>query len=383
MAHRASCAIVASIVLMAYLAFPAHAAPRKLVVGYFAGWSESPQRRIADIRGDLLTHINYAFGKIEDGQLISDDASRAPAEQLRRLKEMYPHLRTLISVGGWGGSAPFSDIALTDESRTRFAKSCATYLQSCGFDGIDVDWEYPTGDAAGKGKGRPEDTRNLTLLLKSIRASLDEQGKSDGKKYLLTIAAPAGPQNIVKIELDKIHPFLDWINVMTYDYTGGWSPITSFNAPLAPASTDPRASLSVATTMQAYLSAGVPAEKLVMGVPFYGHAFGGVANVDNGLFQSHDKKRIEPPGGGGWTYRAISQNSIVKMQRFWHADAKVPWLFDVESGVMISYDDPESIRIKAEYARDHNFAGVMIWEITQDDDNSSLLKAVNAGLQSK
>jgi chitinase len=108
-----------------------------------------------------------------------------------------------------------------------------------------------------------------------------------------------------------------------------------------------------------------------------------VPDSGNGLFQSHDKKRVEPPGGGEWTYRTIVENALSKMQRFWHPDAKVPWLFDAKTGVMISYDDPESLRIKAEFARDQHFAGVMIWEISQDDDQFSLLKALNAGLQGK
>ena len=147
--------------------------------------------------------------------------------------------------------------------------------------------------------------------------------------------------------------------------------------------TDPRASLSADTTMRMYLSAGVPPEKLVLGVPFYGHAFSGVANVDHGLFQAHDKKQIRPPGNGEWTYRTIAADSLGKMQRYWHSTAKVPWLFDEKTGVMISYDDPESIKLKAQFARDQHFAGVMIWELSQDDDQHSLLNALNDVLREK
>ena len=357
------------------------AADPKLVVAYFANWGDAPEHKVANIPVDLVTHLNYAFGKIEAGQLSLTDHPQFA--ELKQLKQKYPHLKTLISMGGWGGSGQFSDIALSDESRAKFAKSCATFVNKYAFDGIDIDWEYPGGGGAEPGKGRAEDAENFVTLIRTVRAALDAQGKADGAKYLLTIAAPAGPQNFPKIRASDVHASLDWINVMTYDYTGTWSPITSLNSPVFPPSTDERANLSASTTMRMYLDAGVPPEKLVLGVPFYGHAFSGVPDVEHGLFQTHDKKTIRPPVDGEWTYRTIVATSLNKMQRYWNDTAKVPWLFDAKAGVMISYDDPESIRVKAQYARDQNFAGVMIWEISQDDDQHALLKALNDGLKRK
>src|SRR5205823_5679300 len=112
---------------------------------------------------------------------------------LQKLKQKHPHLKTLISVGGWTLSGPFSDAALTEKSRSKLAKSCVAFMLRYGFDGVDIDWEYPGGGGLPGNKSRVEDRQNFTLLLAELRRQLDEQGKGDKKHYLLTIAAPCGP----------------------------------------------------------------------------------------------------------------------------------------------------------------------------------------------
>ena len=221
-------------------------APRpgqRRVVAYFAGWSTL---RVADIPADSLTHIIYAFAQIIDGRRAAtprwhrepypddppDVTWSGHFRQLQILKRKHPHLKTLISVGGWNDSPPFSDAAHTDASRQKFARSCADFVSRYGFDGIDIDWEYPGGGGKDPDKSRPEDTRNFTLLLRELRRQLDEQGKTDQKKYLLTIATPAGPGQYRLLELDQVHAYVDWINLMTYDLAGSWSRKTTFHAPL-------------------------------------------------------------------------------------------------------------------------------------------------------
>lgn len=152
-------------------------APAPRLVGYFAEWADGRGYHVADIPADKLTHVNYAFAVIRDGQCAA--RGRAAPEhfaQLRALKQKHPHLRTLISVGGWADSGPFSDAALTEASRSKFARSCAAFAATNGFDGVDIDWEYPGGGGLEKDKGRPEDTRNFTLLLAELRRALDDQG---------------------------------------------------------------------------------------------------------------------------------------------------------------------------------------------------------------
>lgn len=359
-------------------------AGERRVVAYFAEWEKLPAARIPAAK---LTHVNYAFAVIRDGVCVTknDAAARGHFAGLRELKRQHPHLKTLVAIGGWTDSGPFYDVARTAAARETFARSAARFAAEHGFDGVDIDWEYPGGGGHDKGKGGPEDTGNFTALLGDLRKSLDEQGKADGREYLLTIAAPAGGQ-AKRIELAKVHPLLDFLNLMTYDFAGEWSATTGLNAPLftpTDAPTHARASGDVA--VRAYLKAGVPARKIVLGVPFYGRAWGGVKAGDkHGLHQAHTKKPSRAAGSDGYSYRTLKKLDLDpgrSMKRFWHDEAKVPWLFDPTNGDLISYDDPQSIRAKAQYVKEHHLGGVMIWEISQDDDEGSLLAAVHEGLR--
>jgi chitinase len=356
----------------------------KRIVAYFADWSGSS---VENVHPELLTHVIYAFAHFKDGEAIlrEDDsaATTRPShlERLKSLKAKNPQLKTLFSLGGWGGSAPFSDIALTESSRQKFARSCAALASKHGFDGVDLDWEYPGG--GGAAKGRPEDTKNFTLLLQELRRQLDAQGKTDDKRYLLTIAVGASPQRARQIELDKIPAFVDFVSLMTYDFAGGWSPVTGFNAPLYAPEGQPEA-LSVDLSVRTYLAGGVPREKLLVGLPFYGRAFGGVSNDNHGLAQPHDRKPPQPDAGDEWTYHTIVEHYLARGRggaRYWSAIAHVPWLYDPGTGVMVSYDDPDSINDKARYVKDKDLGGVMIWELSQDDEQASLLRAASKGLK--
>jgi chitinase len=369
-------------------------AVKPVVLGYFASWRPLA---VADLPADRLTHVCFAFAGIEDGEIamrVHDKAASSTQQidaippkiaeqfsQFSTLKQKHPHLRTLISIGGWGGSEHFSDTALTDASRKKFATSCAAFVKRHGFDGVDIDWEYPVSGGPDPKAGRPEDKHNYSLLLAELRRVLDEQGKTDGKHYLVTTATPAPPQHAANMELDQVAAACDYINLMTYDIAGPWSELSSFNAPLfSPGKEQP---ISDDSAVRNYLAAGVPSGKLVLGVPFYGKAFGDVKNVNNGLFQPHDHKTHRTIDGDEFTYRTIAGKILTdaEVQRFWHDVAKVPWLYDAKNQLMITYDDPQSLRLKANYARDNHLAGVMFWELSQDDPQGSLLKALHEGLK--
>jgi chitinase len=381
----------------------------KRVVAYFTEWSVYQRNyHVRDIPAARLTHVNYAFARIVNGECAPCDAYaavdkfypgdkwdagfvRGSFHQLQLLRQKRPHLRALISVGGWTLSGPFSDVALTEQSRQKFGRSCVAFLLKYGFDGVDIDWEYPVGGGPEGNKTRPEDRRNYTLLLAELRRQLDARGKADGKHYLLTVAAPAGPAVYANLELGRIHRHLDWLNLMTYDFHGGWSPRTNLHAPLFASSTDPtkdeavRTRFNVDAAVKAYLRAGVPADKLVVGVPFYGRGWGGVRDVNHGLYQPRaaalPRGTWEP---GVWDYKDLAANYVGKKgRRFWHEEARAPWLFDDRAGLMISYEDPQSCRLKGEYVRRHGLGGVMCWELSLDDRDSSLLRALQAGLRSR
>ena len=370
----------------------------KRVIGYYAGWTaKSKGYTPADIPADMLTHINYAFGLIGDdhrailqdaeadiGQAAADGAAELGGNfaALRALKERHPHLKTFISMGGWTGSGGFSDAVATADRRREFVASCIELFLTRWpgvFDGIDIDWEYPYCCGLPENGYRPEDVRNCTLLFEELRRQLDVLGQSTGERYLLTAAIPAGKKLPTEcFELRESAQILDWINLMTYDMNGsGSSGLTNFNAPFAMAANEPnpeeRQYWNVEGTVRVFLEEGVPRDQLAIGVPFYGRGFTGVPNVNNGLYQSFTE-------GMGGDYRTIKHEYLPKYQRFWHPEAQVPWLYDPESKTMLSYDDPDSIRRKADYVRAEGLGGIMIWELSDDDEETSLLAAINAGL---
>jgi chitinase len=364
------------------------APPAMRVVGYLASWGvRSKGTAIADLPAADLTHLFYAFAEIApDGSVTManscldagacGEVKTLPAHpagnfgELQRLKRRYPHLKLTISIGGWGGSARFSDAALTDSSRRRFASSAIDlFIRKWPglFDGIDIDWEFPVEGGLKGNVERPEDKRNFTLLLAELRRELDEQGARDHRHYELTIAASARPSEIANIELDQIVPLLDFINVMTYDYHTGGS-IAHFNAPLFPAANDPTPELTVDASMRAFQQGGAPREKLLVGVPFFARAYGGVPNVNGGFLQQSSKRPADwRDSDGDW--RRLSRTRLVnpRYTRHWEPSAQVPWLYEPRSGTWISYDDPESVRAKMKYVRDNHLGGVVIWEIGADD----------------
>jgi chitinase len=358
------------------------------VIGYYPAWAVyARDYHVPEIPADLLTHINYAFLNIsEQGDCILGDsyadidrfyegdtwdagALRGSFHQLQLLKEAHPHVKTLLSIGGWTWSSQFSSVAASAEKRARFATSCADIMEEYSFDGLDVDWEYPGG--GGLYPGTPEDTENFTLLLADMRAELDARGD-----YLLTIAAPAGLARIAAIQVDRIHEHLDWINVMTYDFHGSWEPMTGFNAPLASAPGDPTPDFNVGVAIGAWLDGGTPPDKLTMGVPFYGRGWAGVTGED-GLFQAATGASTGTYEAGVLDWHDIAANYLPTMKRHFSAEARVPWLHDPATGVMISYDDPESLAAKVDAVKAQGLGGVMFWELAGDDAESTLLQTLH------
>ncbi len=348
-------------------------APLRLV-GYLAGWTIGKGYRVADVPADRLTHLNYAFAGVSaDGECVptNERADLVNFAELRRLKQQWPRLRTAISIGGAGGPGYFPVAARTAESRRRFARSCARFARQHGFDGVDVDWEFPS----------VEDKTSFTQLLAALRSELDAQGAADGTRYDLTIAAPAGPNHYWNLELGQIHRYLDWLNLMTYAFHGPWSPVTNFDAPLYASSTDPGTTIqrllyNADAAVQVYLAAGTPPEKIVLGVPFYGYGWKGVPDVNHGLYQTVDGLPEGTRARGVFAYRDLKDRFLGIYPRYWHDEAQVPWLYDPTAGVMITYDDPQSLGVKAAYARSHHLGGVMIWELSSDDAEHSLVTAI-------
>lgn len=315
-----------------------------------------------------LTRINYAFANISDGRIAPAKAVDARnLALLAGLKKQNPTLTVLVSVGGWLGSGGFSDIALSPQSRKVFTDSAMDFIERNNLDGLDIDWEYPGAPGAGH-TFRSEDKQNFTLLLKDLRERFTQAEKTRGRRLYLTIAAGASNEYLAHAEMASVQPYLDSVNLMSYDYVMIPSNVaTGHNAPLF---TNPIAPVreSADASVREFEQAGVPASKLVLGVPFYGRVWQHVADVNHGLFQ-----RGHLSTSSFLPYSAIAQNMLGHgFVRYWDSAASAPYLYSAEKNVFVSYDDPESLALKCDYVKTHGLGGVMFWEYSNDPSDTLL-----------
>lgn len=307
---------------------------KKIVLAYVTSWSSV----VPD--PNYLTHINYAFGHVTDGfdgvRVDNEDRLRS----LVALKKDFPDLKILLSIGGWG-SGRFSEMADNSDFRQSFAKDCQRIVSEFNLDGIDIDWEYPTSDAAGISSSA-NDTDNFTLLMKDIR-------KEIGTDKLLTLATAATARYI---DFKAIDQYIDFVNIMSYDIA---RPPFHHSSLYASENTGDK---TVHNAVQAHIEAGMLPNKLVMGIPFYGRG-----NEEIGDFINY-KKIIELTG----------------FEEKWDEKGNSPYLVDGDGNLACGFENARSIAIKCQYIEEKGLLGAMYWEYNGDDENGTLRKAVYNGL---
>ncbi len=324
-----------------------------------------------------LTRVNYAFSNISEGRMVEgypEDTQNFAV--LHALKLKNPQLTVLVSVGGWLWSTGFSDMALTSASRAVFIESVDKFLTRYELDGLDIDWEYPGLIGSGH-PFRPEDKQNYTLLMKELRVRFQTMQKRLHRKLYITIAAGSSTEFLQHTEMGEVQRYVDTVNLMAYDY---YEPsddkITGNHAPLFTDPLDPK-KVSTDESVMEYERAGVPASKLVLGVPFYGHVWGQVPSTSNGLFQPG-----QPLPNEYANYAAISTTMIDKgYMRYWDQASSVPYLYSAEKKIFVSYEDTESLALKCKYVLNHHLAGMMFWDYGSDP-SGTLLTAIDDGLDS-
>ena len=333
------------------------------IVGYIAGWHDWSTDMID---AQKLTHINYAFADIQDGKVSSylenDDYNY---QVLDSLKAENPDLKILVSVGGWSRSTYFSDAALTEESRELFAESAVEFMKKYKLNGVDLDWEYPGLSGAGN-VYRAVDKQNFTLMLKVLREHLDRQAELDDRKdnpYLLTIATGASKNYLEHTEMHEAHQYLDFINIMTYDFHTGGSPIAGHHSNLYPSQSLHFTGPSADQSVQWHIDAGIPSGKLVLGVPFYGRAWSGVRSENNGLYQWTGGDERGSAGFDRLRDELINKNGFT---RYWDDEAQAPYLWNPETQTIYVYDDEESLQIKMDYIKARGLGGAMFWEYSSN-----------------
>jgi len=299
-----------------------------------------------------MTHLNVSFAHVID-DAVSVDHLRT-LDRLAIYKRINPKLQIILSIGGWGADG-FSQAASTQKGRDTFVRTAMEVAERWDFDGIDIDWEYPSSSLAGIAYS-PEDKPNFTLLMEALRDGLDSLSKKTGKPHILTVAVGGGQYYVDGTEMDKVAAAVDYVNLMTYDLRGGFETTTGHHTNLYPQTGDEEGPSAV-RTVEMFHKAGVPYEKMVLGAAFYGRTWQKVLSGENhGLGQPAD-------GVGGFGPRFDLQNpeEIARhgYTRYWDDQAKAPWLWDGKS--FTSYEDTESLRYKCDYVKQKGLAGLMYW----------------------
>jgi chitinase len=358
-------------------------AQEREVIGYYPSWKWTSRNNLvtpARIPYEKLTIINYAFFyPLPDGRILGKDTVGdalylrcGPGKRLTDLAHQHA-VKVVLSLGGWEDSDNFPSVASTPLQRAAFAHSCIHAIKEYDFDGIDIDWESP---GYADHKGTSADRQNFTLLLQTLKDSLRNYGMQRGRSYLLTAALPSAAVHLKNIEIDKIAGILDQLNIMTYDFYGPWDPLSNHNCPLFP-SEGADSTRCVAAALELYHRIhGIPTSKINLGVPFYGQTYTHCTALNTrhaGPDTTHFSRF------GAFYYDIERQMGM--FQRRWDDRAKVPYLVSSAWDLLISYDDEESIRAKAEYVLENNVHGLIVWEITGDylpDGSTPLLSAIHA-----
>ncbi len=362
-------------ILLTHFAWCKHYAAAEPVVAAYV-FTQGLALTPSEIDAKKLTRINYAFANLAEGRIVEGtptDAANFAA--LTALKKDNPHLTILVSVGGWLWSGGFSDAALTQASRAIFVDSVEAFVTRYQLDGLDIDWEYPGMSGAGH-VFRPEDKQTYTLLLKELRGRFDQMAGKLHRPLYLTIATGGSSDFLDHTEMGEVAKYVDTVNLMAYDYyEPGEQPTTGNHAPLFTDPADPKA-ISADRAVREYEKAGVPAEKLVLGVPFYGHVWEQVQATNHGLFQPG-----QPVPNAYSNYAAIVSTMLGHgYSRYWDASASAPYLYNAENQIFVSYEDPESLALKCKYVNEKHLKGVMFWDYA-GDPSGTLLRVIDAGLK--
>ncbi len=344
---------------------------KRVIVAYVGGF-RGDLAEIDSIDPHKLSHINYAFVDVQGNRafLSNEKTDTVNFRLLNDLKKVNKDLKIMISLGGWTWSKNFSDAVLTDTSNRNFSQSAVDIVAKYNLDGVDIDWEYP-GMIGDSNVFRPEDKQNYTILFKNLREQLDSLGKTTNKKYFVTTAVGGNVDYVSTTEMDKVAQYCDFINVMAYDFAGGNDTLSNHHTGLFASSPEASKFSSTDEAIKMFLNAGVPANKLVVGMGFYGKGWEMESTAQNGLFQK--TKKGARAGGFGFIKDSLeNKNGYVK---YWDDVAKSPYVFNADKKIFISYDDERSIKEKCDYIKKNNLRGAMFWEY-EDDLKENLLTVI-------
>ncbi|KAI1365655.1 glycoside hydrolase superfamily [Xylaria arbuscula] len=341
---------------------------------YFTNWGISQENYLPQrLPVDDLSHILYAFADIApNGTVISadpavdlaqkypdDDHSEHGRNAYGAVKQLYihkkwnRHLKVLLSVGGGEFSPKFAAATSTDMRRQTFAQSAVKLVTDWGFDGIDIDWEYPTNEA---------EQESLVKLVAACREAFDRYSFHNrlAYRFLVTVASPASPANWKFVDLPRMDRYVDVWHLMSYDYTGNWTSRSGHQANVfANKANEASTPLNTDAAVRYYKSLGIQGRKIVIGSPLYGRSFNGTA----GLGQNYTSLGSGGPQPGVWYYKDLPKAGA--RERFDDV-AKATYSYDAKARELITYDNVRSTEFKARYVRSRDLGGSFFWEASGD-----------------
>jgi chitinase len=313
-------------------------ATERIVLGYYPGWECGLAPERIDFR--LFTHIAHAFAVPGPDALIRSNLF-LPSRKLTDLAHAAGTM-VILSLGGGGGSDHFSAIMKDDELAKRFVETVGAMIRDNGYDGIDVDWEFPVNEA---------DSAGLVNLVRALRESMPGM--------LLTMAVNASDHYGRWFRHAELLPLYDLLNVMTYDFHGPWDPRAGHNAPLFGPPEDPDGKILNTAAGMAYWNTAKswPKNRLLVGIPSYGRGFLAARWYDN----------VSGKSSHGYISLLTARQMITEgWTRNWDPHALVPYLSKPGTGELISYEDEQSAELKGKWARDEGYRGIFFWEISRD-----------------
>lgn len=336
------------------------------VIAYYAGRASA----IDSFAVGQLNQIIFSFGRLSGNRLhIRSAADTLTIQKLVALKKQYPGLKVLVSLGGWGGCETCSDVFSSALGRKEFARSTKEIIRYFGADGIDLDWEYPAIAGYPGHKFKPEDKKNFTKLVKRLRKTL-------GPDRELSFAAGVSKRFFDNsVDWKKVMTKVNRVNLMTYDLAGGALTGVGHHTPLYSTPMQPP---SAEYAIRYLDSLSIPRKKMVIGAGFYARIFEGVDSVNFGLYQKgvfrnavsyREAEKLFTPANG-FTYH-------------WDSVARAPYYYNAAEKLFVTLDDPHSIQLKTQFAKEKGLGGIMFWQLTQDKTEEGLLQTIYRTKQSK